>query len=92
LNGHPQHHFDVEFADLICSNLSRTPAATEDIVDSSRKPQPSLFDVPQQAVSNSPTQGNENSESESANLKIGNKGERPNHGVEKWLKLIKKLA
>lgn len=93
LNGHPQHRFDVEFADLICNNLSsKTEVNAEGTNLFSQKMQPFLPGESEETALNFLDQSKEFSESETLDLKIGNRGEIPNSRIEKWLRLIRKLA
>jgi hypothetical protein len=92
LNGHPQHHFDVEFADLICSNLSSKAAEkSKAALDSRQKKQTVLPDQSEHIALNILEQ-EEETESEKTNSNIGNRGEIPNSGIDRWLKLIRKLS
>jgi hypothetical protein len=93
-DGRPQHHFDLEFADLICGKLLKKGSAQPVVsIDTSEVPQTSrrMIQEPFAAklpVINPPKDEAEDwSEEESAAYS----SKVPNQGIGKWLKLVTKL-
>lgn len=94
LNGRPQHHFDVEFADLICSNLLKSSASQPELVlMASRALQTSVSEplLPESEAAIEVDSATAIAEKVMPGIQLGVAGMVPNHGIANWLKLSRKL-
>ncbi|HEY9620845.1 MAG TPA: hypothetical protein V6C78_10770 [Crinalium sp.] len=88
LNGRPQHHFDSEFADLVCSKLFKTiPAESTGSKTATEAPLMTVLETP---LKNAPSADAKSRDSYSLNpVKPVSRG--LNKGIQRWLRFNTKL-
>ena len=92
LNGRPQHHFDVEFADLVCGSLfNKLSSQITNSNESSRAEDIVLNTISEKSKLSDSIDYSKCSNNDKLNLKNFNQGKIANKDIDRWLKLVTKL-
>lgn len=96
LQGQPQHHFDIEFADLVCGKLFKRISAESEAMMSGLDYSPTLtFDHPNPVKLTPEIQPVEPVEPAEESVRVATRlspqDKVPNQGIGRWLKLVTKL-
>lgn len=96
LKGQPVHHFDHDFADVVCKKLMKNSVGEYVPVNPTQVKQPTTMATKKENAATPSTQNNLQSSQGNQSLHFMNQSvivsNTPNPGIERWAKLVTQLT